>query len=236
LLNDEQLEYEDELIKGLTYLSENYEAPLGKRHNDYARSIRYYPLVVLLYISFITGISQKRVGYLKKLLALKLRARTSMGIADSIVYALFYLRDADEAFKTLHPSYPNSTWCDSIASYLFQTLKTYIVSEDLLLDYESLYFQGEFALCLTPLDVTPRDTLWHVTRPSSGAYLYYDHARYAIKNLLSGEKQVLENIYSKPLKDILALFDSSVNKLIPFSCSASGFAGKAVASAYTENK
>ena len=223
---DDKGEYEDTIIQTITYLARFAEAPTGVSYTSLGRHIRYYPLVVSLYILFIIGTFKKKNTLLRKIKEIPLIQRSIYDEPSSIVYTLFHIRSSEEVFQTKRPDYPNRKWCDSVGTYIKEFLQGKIKINHPTWDFQTYFYIGEFLLCLTPIDLP------EISRPSSGAFLYFNESEPIIKRFLSTNVDWAAKIYSRPFVDILSNFDENASKFGRGGCFASGFSSGAVQMAY----
>jgi hypothetical protein len=227
---DEKGKFEDTIIQVLSLLSRKYQSPNGTYYTDMGIYIRYYPLVVSLYIVFILGTFRKRNTLLKRVKNLQLATRSIYEEATSITYALFYVRRASDIFQTRRADYPHQKWCDAVASCIKALLDQIINIPEFYGDQNQYFFSGEFLLSLTPIDVKD---IGHL---SSGLYIFMSESQPAISRFLTKEIRWIEKVFDSPMKDILNNFDKNARN-ISYSggCIGSGFQGGAEKIAYPEN-
>ncbi|CUS90903.1 hypothetical protein [Candidatus Kryptonium thompsonii] len=90
-----------------------------------------------------------------------------------IAYSLFFIRRAGEVFQTQYESYPNSRWCDPVASYIKVLFDRKIHIDDYLWDKDANFYIREFLLSLLPLDIVDKNTgTPAIGHPSSGLFIY----------------------------------------------------------------
>jgi hypothetical protein len=146
MLKDNESKYNEAIINSIQIISD-YRIPIGISINDLGLAIRYYPLVVSLYIAFIIGAYKKKDELLKKFSELKLKSIFSKRLI-SILDALFEVRNAEIIFQVQHEQYPNMLWCDPIGSYIKsifeQKINPYIDDYFFLINSNKYFYIGEF--------------------------------------------------------------------------------------------
>jgi hypothetical protein len=231
---DDKGKYDSAIIRALACLAQLQNAPSGVSFTDWGLNFRYLPLVVSLYLVFITAAFKKRYSLLKQILELPLANRSPYGEHEALPPVLFYLRRASQVFATQHPGYPNQTWFDAVGSVIESIIQRALNIDDPFWNSREAYFIGEFILCLSPLDVMDRDTQMPLYRhPSNGLYLYMSEANPILKKFLRSEAKGVAQIFQRPFQEILANFDTNVAK-ITTGYWAYGFAGGALKEAFPE--
>lgn len=232
--HDKQGKYDDAVLRSVKCLA-RILPPLGVSYSDWGANIQYLSLVVSLYVICITAVASQRYGLLKKILQLPLSPRSPYEDSEPIAYCLLNLRKADGVFQTQHPEYPNRRWCDAAGTYIEQLLRHTLKIDDPLWDYRTAFFQGEFVLCLSPLDVTFKSSdvrlVWY---PSPGLFLYISDAQPIIRRLLLDDGLKLAEAFKRPFNDILGDFDKTAKNLMSGMCFAHGFAGGSKRLVYPE--
>lgn len=235
---DDSGEYEDTIVRALAYLARSADPPIGITFTNLGCAIRYYPIVMSLYLVFVIGCFKKRTSLLKKIKMLKLARRSHFDAPRPIPNVLFYIRNADGIFRTQHPNFPGQTWLDPIAGYLKTVFDREINLADPFWDRDSAFFVGEFVLCLTALDIVDPDsdkpTVDHVP---SGGFLFYSSAIPSIKRLLNDDRDWLATIFQHSLKEILLAFDATAQRVShSYGSWGGGFDSGATDAAYPEKK
>jgi hypothetical protein len=211
MLKDNEGKYNEAIINSIQIISD-YRVPIGISINNLGLAIRYYPLVVSLYIAFIIGAYKKKDELLKKFSELKLKSNLSKRLI-SIFDALFWVRNAEIIFQVQHEQYPNMLWCDPIGSYiklLFeQKINPYIDDYFFLINSNKYFYIGEFLLSLLPLTKNSDS-------PAPGIYLYESiFSADIIEEFLLNEQEWIENFLNQPLKHVLQNFIEIVEKIKP---------------------
>jgi len=235
VLKDEKGKYDEAIIQSLGYLARYYEAPVETSYNNLGINIRYYPLIVSLYIIFIVGAFKKRQTLLKKVADIELLRRSLYEEPYHIAYSLFFIRRAEEVFQTQHGGYPKSRWCDAVASYTKTLLDRKVHIDDCFWDKDANFYIGEFLLSLLPLDIIDKNTGTPIIgHPSSGLFIYINDSIPAIRRFLKNENKWVAKIFRRPFEDILKEFDETPKKLERGGCWAEGFVSGAFETVFPE--
>ena len=235
LLKDDEGKYNEAIIKSIEHLSHYYEPPIGITYTYFGQYIHYYPLIVILYIIFAVGTFKKRDSILKRISELELTRKSYYEEPFSIAYSLFFIRRAEKIFQTQHEQYPQSKWCDPVASYIKSLFDQKIHIEDYLWDPYVYFFIGEFLLSLLPLDIVDKNTGRKIfNHPSSGLYMYISDSVPIIKKFLTRERDWIRKIFHRPLEEILKEFDETPKKLERGGCWAEGFVSGAFETVFPE--
>jgi len=235
LLKDDEGKYNEAIIKSIEQVSHYYEPPIGTAYSHSGQCIRYYPLIVILYIVFAVGTFKKRDSILKKISELELTRKFYYEEPFPIADSLFFIREAGEIFQTQYEQYPQSKWCDPVASYIKSLFDQKIRIEDYSWDPDAYFFIGEFLLSLLPLDVVNKNTGRKIFNyPSSGLYMYVPNSVPIIKKFLAKERDWIKKIFHRSLENILQEFDTTAKNLVNPFCVAVGFTNGALQSAFPE--
>jgi hypothetical protein len=234
ILKDDEENYNEAIIKSLEYLAHYHEPPIGKPFTDFGQYIRYYPLIVSLYIIFTVGVFKKKDRLLKKISEIELTGKSFYEGPISIAYSLFFIRRAGEIFQTQYEEYPSRRWYDPISSYIKLLFNQKINIEDYFWNQDANFFVGEFLLSLLPLDVIDKNTGKPIfDHPSSGLYLYTSESISIIQRFLRNERDWIKEIFHWPLEDILKRFDNTATKKTILGIGM-GFVSGAFQSTYPE--
>jgi len=242
LLKDKAGKYDEAITRSILYLAHDFEAPIGVSFTDLGKRIRLYPLVFSLYLIFIFGAYRKKAKFLRSFLDINLTQNNYSQREFSIFHSLFFIRGAEEIFKTQYDDYPHSSWCDPVASYIKKVYDDFIKVDDFIFDNDANFFIGEFLLCLGPLDVKPMFRIDpfsgkpYPKYPSSGLYLYDPKSIFVLKKFLFKNKDWIKNIYRGPLEEILKEFDKKAKELVRSSCFPGGFIGGAYEAAFVSSE
>jgi hypothetical protein len=232
---DEKGRYDETIIRALTCLAHAPDAPSGVAFSDWGTYIRYLPLLVSMYILFITCAAKKRYSLLKSIKSLSLSRRSRYEEPIPISYLLFHARSAEPIYQTQNPDYPNQTWCDAVGTYVEQIIQRRMIIDDPLLDKREAFFIGEFLLSLTPLDVVdPETKAASIGHPAAGLYLYFNEADPILKRFLRKDGKGVAAVFERSFKDILVDFDQTAAKLISGRCFGHGFVAGSAAIVYPQ--
>jgi len=235
ILKDDKNKYDEAITQSLGHLARYYEAPAGTTYTELGLNIRYYPLIVSLYIIFIVGAFKKRQNFLQQVASIELLRRSFYEESYPIAYSLFFIRRAGEVFQTQYEGYPNSQWCDPVGSYTKALLDRTLHIDDYLWDKDANFYIGEFLLSLLPLDIVNRDTgTPAIGHPSSGLFMYLSNSVPVIRRFLKNESSWVAKIFHRPFKAILKEFDQTAKKLVSGPCWANGFVSGAFETAFPE--
>ena len=233
-LQDDKGQYDEAILRAISCLAQKQEAPTNVPYTDWSIYVRYYPLVVTLYILFVALVFRRRFSLLKKILALELTSRSYYEDALPLSNVLFFIRRASEVFQTRHPQFP-SRWCDAI-SMVVEPIVQQTLNINETYSQRTVYLIGEFVLCLTPIDVIDRDTKVPSHRhPAPGAYLYFFESNMVIGKFLRAESKWLAKIFQRPLEEILKDFDTNAIRLISPGCAGHGFINGATSHAFPQS-
>jgi len=225
--NDNKHIYNKAIIDSITALSKSHEAPAGQNYTDLGTNIRYYPLVVSLYIVFIYGSATYNDKLLKHIKSLALSRKSFYSNDYSILDSLFFIRRSSEVFQMKKPGYPNTKWCDAVGTVIKDLIIDIIETDEDIADATNLFFIGEFILCLSPTQQRRNEY------PSSGAFFYYNDSEPIIKRLLIKEKEWLQKLFDGDLRTLLERFDKHAPSMAnQRGCWGNGFQSEAVATAF----
>lgn len=230
--------YDDSLVSSINSLSIMWDAPSGISYTEAGKNIRYFPLIITLYLVFIIGVAKKKDKLLKRVLGLKLRTKSHYDEPLPISYSLFFVRSASDLIQPLYEAFPRSKWCDAIASYTNILIDKILTFDDEFIDKEAEFYKGEYVLSLSPLNIyEPVSKVFSLNRPSSGLYLFMPVANPIISKFLKEEKDWLKKVFNRSLEEIFKDFDNIAGKLAySGGCFGSGFTGGASKIAFPESK
>jgi hypothetical protein len=236
VMKDDKNQYADTLIKVIERLAIKFEPASGITFTDIGKSIRYFPILIALYLICICGVERKREKLLSKLLKLNLYERSYYTEPLPITYVLFLIRRSETLFDPFYEGYPNRRWCDPVASYCKILLDKKLNFQNGFIDKESAFFKGELILCLSPMDIIDQESSKpFIEHPSSGLYLYSGSATPILSRFLRLEKEWIKTIFYRPLEELLTKFDETAPKFGRGSgCWADGFSNGALAAAFPE--
>jgi len=238
VLKDEKGIYDDDLVKTISYIARQNEPPSGVTYNDWGKNIRYYPLFVTLYLITIIGVAKKRDKLLKRIFKIELQSRSHYLEPHSITYMLFLIRRANNVLHPLYSGYPQQKWCDPVASYTKSFIDKILNPIDPMWDKEREFYNGEYVLCVAPMDIIEKETKKPmIGQPSSGLYVFDSSAVPIITRFLKNEKDWLQKVFERPLEELLYEFDQTAKNLGKSSgCWGSGFCYGAMDAAFPEKK
>lgn len=230
--------YDDALVSTISYLAKQYRPQTGIPYNDWGNNIRYYPLVILLYLITIIGVAKKRDKLLRRIFKIELQERFYANELLPITYILFLIRRSDGVFHPMYSDYPQRKWCDPISAYTKLLIERFLNPDDLIWNKEEKFFIGEFVLCLAPMDVLEEKTKKPmIGHPSSGNFIYFESSIPTITRFLSKEIEWLKTVFERPLEEILSEFDRTAKDMGRSSgCWSEGFKSGAFDAAFPKNK
>ncbi|WP_374950251.1 helix-turn-helix domain-containing protein [Mucilaginibacter sp.] len=227
---DREEKYINSIIEAIELLCKQPEPPANIRFTDLGKNVRYYPLVMSLYIVFIHGTALRKSELIKQVKALELVGRSYYNQPDSVLNALFYIRRASEVFQAKKPGYPNTSWCDAVGSVVKDYFIDHLELEEDITIVTAKYFVGEFVLCIAPGDSNV------ASHPSAGSFFYYGDSEPVIKRFLTKQKEWLENIFTGNLRVLLNRFDrDALSMARQRGCSPHGFVGEAEQTAFPQS-
>jgi hypothetical protein len=171
-----------------------------------SRWIRFYPLALAIYTVFIVGVQEEREQLLRSVLGIRRNQQADSLPNFSLVELLLYLDgDSDSIFNAVHGPRYFAPVAERIKIILLPWL------EELLLDANTAFYQGEFVLGLADIEV-PHYLSDEKRLYLQGLYLYYPEARPILKAFLCDSSQWLVSLYPS-LEDLLDIFDTTASKL-----------------------
>ncbi len=214
LLREQESDKDEKaILEAVGLLAERASSQKNVTGSGVAKSIRYYPLVVSLYIICIAGVAQKRDKLLKEVFKISLPPQSSGARPLPITESLFSIRNASELFQWLNNEYPKKGLSDPIATRIKLIVDRWLTPADW--NPEKAFYEGEFILCLSPMEGTSEETGKPIRwQPASGLYLFDDAAVSIIGTLLKEEKDWIKKIFQRPLKDLLADFDAGAKNVV----------------------
>jgi len=171
-----------------------------------SRWVRLYPLALAIYTVFIVGVQEEREQLLRKVLETRCN-RQAASLPDlPIVYVLSYL---DGYSRSIFNAALGTPYCAPVAERIKRILLPWL--EELLLDADAAFYQGEFVLGLA--DIEASYYLSDEKRLSlKGLYLYYPEARPILTAFLCDSSQWLVSLYPS-LEDLLDIFNTTASKV-----------------------
>jgi len=204
--------YHDQKAQFITLIAQAFRTlaresvPINTACTDESRWVRLYPLALAIYTVFIVGVQEEREQLLRKVLGTRCK-RQAASLPDlPIVYVLSYLDGYSHSiFNAVLGTPYFAPVAERIKIILFPWL------EELLLDADAAFYQGEFVLGLAnieaPYYLSDKKRLY-----LQGLYLYYPEARPILKAFLCDSSQWLVSLYPS-LEDLLDIFDTTASKL-----------------------
>jgi Putative DNA-binding domain len=230
-LNDHDGTYTDALLRAVKILAKTLEVPSGTPYNRMGQAVRYYPLGLILYTIFVSGVAAGRADLLKQVLEIPLK-RPGKKEAAHILDLFYFWYDAKALFNDAF----TQTWCEPIAQRIRQVLNDRIGEMMAEFSESEFFFRGEFVLALTPIDLGTTNGLAVADRgPLPGLYLYMQEAYEVIEGLLLEQPDWLDKIYKNPLDEILGIFDQNASKAVAPNCMAIGLRGLRTAEFYGQS-
>jgi|GEM_PF-2322617 len=171
-----------------------------------SRWLRFYPLALAIYTVFIVGVEEEREQLLRTVLGIPWNRQADSLPNLPIVELLIYL---DCRSRSIFNAALGTSYCAPVAERIKRILLPWL--EELLLDADAAFYQGEFVLGLADIEAPPY--LSDEKRLSlKGLYLYYPEARPILKAFLCDSSQWLVSLYPS-LEDLLDIFNTTASKV-----------------------
>jgi hypothetical protein len=180
--------------------------PINTACTDESRWVRLYPLALAIYTVFIVGVQQEREQLLRRVLGTRCKRQPAPLQDLPIVYVLSYL---DGYSRSIFNSALGTSYFAPVAERIKVILLPWL--EELLLDADAAFYQGEFVLGLANIEA-PYYLSDKKRLSLQGLYLYYPEARPILKAFLCDSSQWLVSLYPS-LEDLLDIFDTTASKL-----------------------
>ncbi len=182
-------------------------SPINTTFTDEGRFVRLYPLALAIYGVFIVGVQEEREQLLRTVLGIRWNRQAASLPNLPIVYVLSYL---DGYSRSIFNAVLGGTpYFAPVAERIKRILLPWL--EELLLDADAAFYQGEFVLGLADIEAPPY--LSDEKRLSlQGLYLYYPEALPILKAFLCDSSQWLVSLYPS-LEELLGTFDATASKL-----------------------
>ena len=171
-----------------------------------SRWLRFYPLALAIYTVFIVGVQEEREQLLRTVLGIRWNRQADSLPNLPIVELLIYL---DCRSRSIFNAALGTSYCAPVAERIKIILLPWL--EELLLDADAAFYQGEFVLGLADIEAPPYLSD-EKCLSLKGLYLYYPEARPILKAFLCGSSQWLVSLYPS-LEDLLDIFDTTASKL-----------------------
>ena len=180
--------------------------PINTACRDESRWVRLYPLALAIYTVFIVGVQQEREQLLRRVLGTGCK-RQAASLPDlPIVYVLSYL---DGYSHSIFNAALGTPYCAPVAVRIKRILLPWL--EELLLDADAAFYQGEFVLGLADIEA-PYYLSDEKCLYLQGLYLYSPEARPILKAFLCDSSQWLVSLYPS-LEDLLHIFNTTSSKV-----------------------
>lgn len=217
--NDDQGKYDSDIVEALSLLAFEPEVPASTTFTDFGTRIRYFPLVMSLYVVFLVGLQNKRHSLLKRVMGLTLLPKQYAEDSLPIGTALFYVRGASEIFQALRDDYPERRWCDSVGTYAQRWINLHLYPEMPKLERNKhMFYVAEFVLSVMPAAAE------NIERPASGQFYFMSESASIIRRYLKTEGQTLKELFGENLKTALNRFDQWGQKIaVSGNCWGDGF-------------
>ncbi|MEQ8465701.1 5'-methylthioadenosine/S-adenosylhomocysteine nucleosidase family protein, partial [Coleofasciculus sp. E1-EBD-02] len=180
--------------------------PLNTTFTDASRFVRLYPLALAIYTVFIVGVQEQRDKLLRTILTIQWNRQSNSLPNLPIVYVLSYL---DGYSRSIFEAALSSRYFAPVAERIKRILIPWI--EELLLDSDAAFYQGEFVLGLADIEAPP-----YLSEEQylslQGLYLYYSQARPILTAFVRDYSQWLINLYPS-IEELLNIFDATALKL-----------------------
>lgn len=203
--HDQKAQFITSIAKAFRTLARE-SVPINTAFTDESRWVRLYPLALAIYTVFIVGVQEEREQLLRKVLETRCKRQPAALPDLPIVYVLSYLEGYS---RSIFNAALGTPYCAPVAERIKRILLPWL--EELLLDADAAFYQGEFVLGLA--DIEAYYYLSDEKRLSlKGLYLYYPEARPILKAFLCDSSQWLVSLYPS-LEDLLHIFNTTASKV-----------------------
>lgn len=204
--HDQNEQFINPITKAFSTLARQ-PVPINTSFTDESRLVRLYPLVLAIYTVFIIGVQEQREQLLRTVLGIRWNRQADSLPNLPIVYVLSYL---DGYSRSIFNAVLDGTpYLAPVAERIKRILLPWL--EELLLDVNAAFYQGEFVLGLADIEAPP-----YLSDEKSlylqGLYLYYPQARPILKAFLCDSSQWLVSLYPS-LEELLSTFDATASRL-----------------------
>jgi len=181
--------------------------PINTTYTDESSFVRLYPLALAIYTVFIVGVQEEREQLLRTVLGIWWNQQAESLPKLPIIYVLSYLDGYSHSiFNAVLGGTP---YFAPVAERIKRILLPWL--EELLLDTDAAFYQGEFVLGLADIEAPPYlSEEKHLSL--QGIYLYHSQARRILTTFLSDSSQWLVSLYPS-LEELLSIFDATASKL-----------------------
>jgi len=171
-----------------------------------SRWLRFYPLALAIYTVFIVGVQEEREQLLRAVLGIRRNQQADSLPNFPLVELLIYL---DCRSRSIFNAALGTSDCAPVAERIKRILLPWL--EELLLDADAAFYQGEFVLGLADIEAPPYLSD-EKCLSLKGLYLYYPEARPILKAFLCDSSQWLVSLYPS-LEDLLDIFNTTASKV-----------------------
>lgn len=205
--------YHDQNAQFITSIAKAFKTlakqpvPINPTFTDESRFVRLYPLALAIYTVFIVGVQEEREQLLRTVLEMQWNRQADSLPNSPIVYVLSYLHGHLHSIFNAVPVV--TSYLAPVAERIKRILLPWI--EELLLDTDAAFYQGEFVLGLADIEA-PTYLLDEKRLSLQGLYLYYPQALPILTAFLRDTSQWLVSLYPS-LEELLYIFDATASKL-----------------------
>ena len=176
---------------------------------DEGKFVRLDPLALAIYTVFIIGVQEEREQLLRKILGIQWNRQAESLCNQPIVDVLC---DLDGYSHSIF----NAVWgVNPYPAPVAERIKRILLPwlEELLIDTDAAFYQGEFVLGLADIEATrPAHLSYEKCLSLQGNYLYHSQARPILQSFLRDSSQWLVSLYPS-LEELLHIFDATASKL-----------------------
>jgi nucleoside phosphorylase len=204
--HDQNAQFVTSIAKAFKILARQ-SVPINTTFTDESRFVRLYPLALALYGVFIVGVQEEREQLLRTVLGIRWNRQANSLPNLPIVYVLSYLDGYSHSiFNAVLGGTP---YFAPVAERIKRILLPWL--EELLLDTDAAFYQGEFVLGLADIEAPPYLSD-EKCLSLQGIYLYHSQARPILTAFLRDSSQWLVSLYPS-LEELLHVFDETASKL-----------------------
>jgi len=206
--HDQNAKFVAPIAKAFKILAKSH-LPINTNFSDEGRYVRLYPLALVIYGVFIIGVQEEREQLLRTVLGIpwnrQVESLPNQPLVCVLTYLYYYSRSIFNAVLGGTPYYA------PVAKRIKRVLVPWI--EELLLDADAAFYQGEFVLGLADIEAERPSYFSDEKRLSlQGLYLYYPEARSVLIDFLHNSSEWLVNLYPS-IEELLKTFDATASKL-----------------------
>jgi hypothetical protein len=204
--HDKKLEFITSIARAFRILARQ-PISINTRFTDESRWLRFYPLALATYTVFIVGVQEEREQLLRAVLRIRRNQQADSLPNFPLVELLIYL---DCRSRLIFNAALGTSYCAPVAERIKRILLPWL--EELLLDADATFYQGEFVLGLADMEAPAPPYSDEKCLSLKGLYLYYPEAYPILKAFLCDFSQWLVSLYPS-LEDLLDIFDTTASKL-----------------------